>query len=44
VELETETVAFEVPEDTAVKADVAVAEGVLSADVELLEFTLSCRR
>lgn len=44
LELETETVAFEVPEDITVKVGVAVAEGVLSADVELLEFTLSCRR
>jgi hypothetical protein len=37
-------VAFEAPEDIAVKVGVAVAEGVLSADVELFEFTLSCRR
>jgi hypothetical protein len=43
-DLESETVAFEVPEDTAVKVGVEVAEGVLSVDVELLELTLSCRR
>ncbi len=44
MDLETETVAFEVPEDIAVKVGVEVAEDVLSVDVELLELTLSCRR
>ena len=44
MEIETETVAFEAPEDIAVKVGVEVAEGVLIVGVELLEVTLSCRR
>ena len=41
---ETETVAFEAPEDIAVKVGAEEAEGVLSVDVELFELTLSSRR